>query len=72
MLTCNKQPGSPLHVSGLPGMHVARPKLGTASKVVGYMETPENIEAIDRCAGLLGMMRSDYLRDLVRKDLAKA
>ena len=40
--------------------------------MVGYKEVPETVEAIDRRAGSLGMTRSDYLRNLVRKDLASA
>lgn len=47
-------------------------KFGTALKMVGYKETPETVEAIDRRAGSLGMTRSDYLRNLVRQDLAHA
>ena len=60
-------PGEPGPVSA------GRPlKFGTALKMVGYKEVPEIVEAIDRRAGSLGMTRSDYLRDLVRKDLARA
>ena len=47
-------------------------KFGTALKMVGYKEVPETVEAIDRRAGSLGMTRSDYLRSLVRQDLARA
>lgn len=61
----------------LPGesgpVSVGRPlKFGTALKMVGYKEVPETVEAIDRRAESLGMTRSDYLRNLVRKDLARA
>ena len=60
-------PGEPGTVSA------GRPlKVGTALRMVGYKEVPETVEAIDRRAGSLGMTRSDYLRDLVRKDLASA
>ena len=60
-------PGEPGPVS------VGRPlKFGTTLKMVGYKEVPETVEAIDRRAGSLGMTRSDYLRNLVRKDLASA
>lgn len=60
-------PGEPGPVSA------GRPlKFGTALKMVGYKEVPETVEAIDRRAGSLGMTRSDYLRELVRKDLARA
>ena len=47
-------------------------KFGTALKMVGYKEVPETVEAIDRRASSLGMTRSDYLRNLVRQDLAHA
>ena len=59
---------------GVPGpVSVGRPlKFGTALKMVGYKEVPETVEAIDRRAGSLGMSRSDYLRNLVRQDLASA
>ena len=60
-------PGEPGPVS------VGRPlKFGTALKMVGHKEVPETVEAIDRRAGSLGMSRSDYLRNLVRQDLAHA
>ena len=60
-------PGKPGSVS------VGRPlKFGTALKMVGYREVPETVEAIDRRAESLGMTRSDYLRNLVRQDLARA
>ena len=60
-------PGEPGPVSA------GRPlKFGTALKMVGYKEVPETVEAIDRRAESLGMTRSDYLRSLVRKDLARA
>ncbi|MBO4364883.1 MAG: hypothetical protein J5804_01155 [Eggerthellaceae bacterium] len=59
---------------GEPGrLSVGRPlKFGQALKMVGYKELPETIEAIDKRASSLGMTRSDYLRDLVRQDLARA
>ena len=58
-------PGEPGRVSA------GRPlKFGTALKMVGYKEVPETVEAIDRRAGSLGLTRSDYLRNLVRQDLA--
>ena len=59
---------------GEPGpMSTGRPlKFGTALKMVGYKEIPETVEAIDRRAKSLGMTRSDYLRNLVRQDLAHA
>ena len=60
-------PGEPGPVSA------GRPlKFGTALKMVGYKEVPETVEAIDRRAGSLGLTRSDYLRNLVRQDLAHA
>ena len=60
-------PGEPGPVS------IGRPlKFGKALKMVGYKEIPETIEAIDKRARSLGMTRSDYLRDLVRQDLARA
>ena len=60
-------PGEPGPVSA------GRPlKFGTALTMVGYKEVPETVEAIDRRANSLGMTRSDYLRSLVRKDLASA
>ncbi|MBQ9067986.1 MAG: hypothetical protein IJ131_02840 [Eggerthellaceae bacterium] len=60
-------PGEPGPVS------VGRPlKFGTSLKMVGYKEVPETVEAIDRRADSLGMTRSDYLRSLVRQDLAHA
>lgn len=59
---------------GKPGpVSVGRPlKFGTTLKMVGYKEIPETVEAIDRRASSLGMTRSDYLRSLVRQDLASA
>ncbi len=47
-------------------------KFGAALKLVGYKELPETVEAIDKRASSLGMSRSDYLRSLVRQDLARA
>lgn len=52
---------------------VGRPLLfGAELKSVGFKETEEKIEAIDRRADSLGMRRSDYLRWLIDKDLAAA
>lgn len=52
---------------------VGRPLLfGVELKSVGFKETEEKIEAIDRRADSLGMRRSDYLRWLIDKDLAAA
>ena len=60
-------PGEPGEVT------VGRPlKFGQRLKLVGYKETPDNIAAMDRRAASQGMSRSDYLRDLVHKDLATA
>lgn len=52
---------------------VGRPLLfGVELKSVGFKETEEKIEAIDRRADSLGMHRSEYLRWLIDKDLASA
>lgn len=60
-------PGEPGEIS------VGRPLLfGEPSKMIGFKESPETVVAIDRRAKSLGMSRSGYLRDLVRKDLATA
>lgn len=58
---------------GAPGpVSVGRPlKFGQALKMVGYKEVPEVVEALDQRASSLGMTRSDYLRNLVRQDLAR-
>ena len=39
---------------------------------VGFKDTPQKVAAMDERASKLGMSRSDYLRSLVRKDLASA
>lgn len=60
-------PGKPGRIS------VGRPlKFGAALKLVAYKELPETVDAIDERAAALGMTRSDYLRYLVRQDLARA
>lgn len=43
-----------------------------AMKPVTFKETPSVIAAIDERAKQLGSTRSDYLRDLIAKDLALA
>lgn len=59
---------------GKPGeVAVGRPlKFGQALTSIGYKEIPEVVNAIDKRASELGFSRSDYLRNLVRKDLASA
>ena len=47
-------------------------KFGKKLKLVAYKELPETVEAIDSRAAALGLTRSDYLRNLVRQDLAHA
>lgn len=37
---------------------------------VGFEAAPQEVAAMDERAAELGMSRSDYLRSLVRKDLA--
>ncbi|WP_080799450.1 hypothetical protein [Arabiibacter massiliensis] len=50
---------------------VGRPlKFGEKLKFVGFKDTPQEVAAMDKRAAELGMSRSDYLRSLVRKDLA--
>ena len=52
---------------------VGRPlKFGKPLKLVGFREAPDEVAAMDRRAADLGMSRSDYLRHLVRQDLAAA
>ncbi len=52
---------------------VGRPLLfGVELKSVGFKETEEKIEAMDKRADSLGMRRSDYLRWLVDQDLKAA
>lgn len=54
-------------------VQMGRPlKFGSALKSIGFKETEEKIAAIDARAASLGMARSDYLRQLVDKDLATA
>ena len=60
-------PGEPGEIS------VGRPlKFGRELKKVTFKETPENIAAMDAAAEALGMTRSDYVRSVVRRDLAGA
>lgn len=47
-------------------------KFGEEMAQVGFKETVSKIEAINRRASALGMSRSDYLRQLVDRDLASA
>ena len=50
---------------------VGRPlKFGEHLRLVGFKETEQKIERMDKRADSLGMKRSDYLRWLVDKDLA--
>ncbi|GAA6487956.1 MULTISPECIES: antitoxin [Gordonibacter] len=52
---------------------VGRPlKFGEPLQFVGFKDTPQKVAAMDERASKLGMSRSDYLRSLVRKDLASA
>lgn len=63
-----KLPGQPVGE-----IEVGRPlKFGEPLKFVGFKETRREVEAMDRRATQLGMSRSDYLRSLVRKDIASA
>ena len=61
-------------VDGVPvGVIVGRPlKFGEHLRLVGFKETEQKIERMDKRADSLGMKRSDYLRWLVDKDLAAA
>lgn len=45
-------------------------KFGVALRSVGFKDTEEKVRAIDKRAAALGVSRSDYLRNLVDKDLA--
>ena len=47
-------------------------KFGEHLRLVGFKETEQKIERMDKRADSLGMKRSDYLRWLVDKDLAAA
>ena len=47
-------------------------KFGEPLQFVGFKDTPQKVAAMDERASKLGMSRSDYLRSLVRKDLASA
>ena len=49
----------------IPGVSV-----GEHLRLVGFKETEQKIERMDKRADSLGMKRSDYLRWLVDKDLA--
>lgn len=52
---------------------VGRPLLfGEEMKVVTYKDTASKIAEMDKRAASLELSRSDYLRGLVRKDLASA
>ena len=52
---------------------VGRPLLlGEEMRSVTYKDTATVIEVMDRRAESLGLSRSSYLRNLVRKDLANA
>ena len=52
---------------------VGRPlKFGEHLRLVGFKETEQKIERMDKRADSLGMKRSDYLRWLVDRDLAAA
>ena len=54
-------------------VQMGRPlKFGATLKSIGFKETEEKIAAIDARAASLGLGRSDYLRQLVDKDLATA
>ncbi len=53
--------------------HAGRPAVfGEVMKPVTFKEPPSVIAAIDERAAKLGSTRSDYLRDLVARDLALA
>ena len=52
---------------------VGRPlKFGEELRSVGFKETANKVDEIDRRAQDLGMKRSDYLRWVIDKDLATA
>lgn len=52
-------------------IEVGRPlKFGEPLKYIGYKEVASITDAMDKRARALGMSRSDYIRNLVRQDLA--
>ncbi len=69
---------APWEAGEIPGVPVGevivgRPlKFGEHLKLVGFKETQQKIERMDKRADSLGMKRSDYLRWLVDRDLAAA
>ncbi len=69
---------APWEAGDVPGVPVGevivgRPlKFGEHLKLVGFKETEQKIERMDKRADSLGMKRSDYLRWLVDRDLAAA
>ena len=60
----SKWPKGDIHVMGRPFLY------GTRMKSITYRDTEEEIALIDERAASLDLSRSDYLRALVRKDLA--
>ncbi len=69
---------APWEAGEIPGVPVGevivgrRLKFGEHLKLVGFKETEQKIERMDKRADSLGMKRSDYLRWLVDRDLAAA
>jgi len=69
---------APWEAGEIPGVPVGevivgRPlKFGEHLKLVGFKETEQKIERMDKRADSLGMKRSDYLRWLVDRDIAAA
>jgi hypothetical protein len=69
---------APWEAGEIPGVPVGevivgRPlKFGEHLKLVGFKETEQKIERMDKRAYSLGMKRSDYLRWLVDRALAAA
>ncbi len=69
---------APWEAGEIPGVPVGevivgRPlKFGEHLKLVGFKDTEQKIERMDKRADSLGMKRSDYLRWLVDRDLAAA
>ena len=69
---------APWEAGEIPGVPVGevivgRPlKFGEHLKLVGFKETEQKIERMDKRADSVGMKRSDYLRWLVDRDLAAA
>ena len=69
---------APWEAGEIPGVPVGevivgRPlEFGEHLKLVGFKETEQKIERMDKRADSLGMKRSDYLRWLVDRDLAAA